>query len=200
MVHKSEVERQLRQAGYSFRFWWRAERRELGNVLMPDETIAHCVNGQYEGGLAILCVTDHRILLIDRKPMYLTLEDIRFDMVAEIDYRHRLLNAAVHITTPNRTLIFVGWNHAHMRQLMNYAQRRLIELRQLYMLQQFQPANPESQANPAQAVGQTAIPGTLAYEATPIQMPATGFRGRPAVNPYTAVPILSHHRISKFNR
>lgn len=195
MVDLREVERQLKHVGYNFRFWWRAERRELCNVLTPDEKIQHCANGQYEGGLALLCVTDQRVLLIDRKPLYLTLEDIRFDMVTEVDYRHRLLNAAIHITTPNRTMIFVGWNHAEMRRLLTYTQRRIMELRQQYMLQQFQVQAADFGPGGGNRHPQDAqLPSNLAYEATPTTMPL-----RSPSNPYTAVPLLSRHRISKFN-
>ncbi|SRR6266702_3907670 len=199
MVSLSEVERQLKQTGYNFHFLWRAERRELCNVLTPDERIQQCVNGQYEAGFALLCVTDQRILLIDRKPMYLTLEDIRFDMVTEVDYRHRLLNASIHVTTPNRTLVFVGWNHAVMRKLLNYTQRRIMELRQQYMLQQqFQQPMPTYGAVATRQMVQPGMPGNFVYETSPMQ-PGPNVPMRPPANPYTAVPLLSRHRISKFN-
>ncbi len=194
MVNLSEVEQQLKRVGYHFRLLWRAERRELCNILQPGETIQRCANGQYEGGLAILCITDQRILLIDRKPLYLTLEDIRFDMITEVDYRHRMLNASIHITTPNRTLVFIGWNHAELRDLMNYTQRRIMELRQQYMLQQFQ----QIPMGVDQAPAQSPLANNLAYEATPLANGAGAMPLRSPGNPYTAVPLLSHHRISKF--
>src|SRR5689334_18716046 len=102
MITLANVEEQLKKVGCNFRFWGRPEIRELANILMQDEIIAACVNGRYEGGFALLCVTNHRLLLIDRKPMFLSMEDIRFDMIAEIDYSARLLDASVHIITPNR--------------------------------------------------------------------------------------------------
>ncbi|HKR82247.1 MAG TPA: PH domain-containing protein [Candidatus Saccharimonadales bacterium] len=199
MVNLKEVDRQLKNIGYSFHFFWRAERRELCNVLTPGEMIQHCANGQYEGGLALLCVTDQRILLIDRKPLYLTLEDVRFDMVTEVDYRHRLLNAAIHVTTPNRTLVFIGWNHTVLRNLMNYTQRRIMELRQQYMLQQFQPAEPTSAA--PSIIGRQALSDSFVYGPKPAAAtPAEGMGALPlrSPNPYTSVPLLMRHRISKF--
>ncbi len=202
MVHLQEVERQLKQIGYNFHFWYRAERRELANVLLPDEQIKHCANGQYEGGFALLCVTDQRILLIDRKPLYLTLEDIRFDMITEIDYRHRLLNASIHITTPNRTLVFVGYNHAVLRKLLDYTQQRLMEMRQQqYLYQQFQQA---PQKAPTQYLRQSAsqptmAPATWTYDGGRAQVQNSVGGIRP-VNPYTSVPLLTRHRITKFGR
>ena len=63
MVSMQEVEAQLQHVGCNFKMWGRAEIRELSNVLMPDEKIAQAVNGSYEGGFALLCVTSHRVLL-----------------------------------------------------------------------------------------------------------------------------------------
>jgi hypothetical protein len=86
MVTFATVEQQLKAAGCNFRFWGRSELRELCNILLPGETIAQAVNGQYEAGFALLCATDFRVLLIDKKPKYLTLKDIRFDMITELDF------------------------------------------------------------------------------------------------------------------
>ena len=128
----NSLEEQLKRIGCNFRFWGKAELRELANVLLPGETINHCINGMYEGGFAMLCATDQRVLLIDKKPMYLTIEDIRFDMIAELDYNHRLLNASTLICTPNKTLRFTAYNHARLRKFYLYVQQRVMDIRQHY--------------------------------------------------------------------
>lgn len=141
MVNLNQVEQQLKRVGCNFRFWGRGEKRELANVLTDDEQIAHCVNGRYEGGFAMLCVTDQRLLLIDHKPMFMAIEDIRFDMIAEIDFSSQLLVSSVKVITPNRTLEFNSWSHHHLREVLNYTQHKMLELRQHYttMAQQVQP-------------------------------------------------------------
>lgn len=107
---------------------------------MDEENIAHCVNGQYSNGFAMLCATDHRVLLVDKKPMnFLNVEDVRFEMISEFDYSHRLLNATVRICTPTKTLTFTSWNMHRLRALLSYVQQRVIEIRQYqYLAQQFQ--------------------------------------------------------------
>ncbi len=133
------LEDELKRIGCNFRFWGRAELRELANVLLPGEMLEHCVNGSYEGGFALLAATDQRVLLVDKKPMYLTLEDIRFDMISEIDYNRRMLNSNVFICTPNKALRFTGYNQARLRKLFHFVQTRVAEIRQHYtMLQQVQ--------------------------------------------------------------
>lgn len=141
MVSLTTVEAQLKKIGCNFRYWGRAELKELCHVLLDGETIASCINGQYEGGFALLCATDTRVLLVDKKPRFLTLKDIRFEMITEMDYSHRLLNATIRLFTPNKELRFTAMNQRRLRQLFHYVQHRVVETRQQFMSQQFrQPA------------------------------------------------------------
>jgi Bacterial PH domain len=181
MVTAQYVEEQLKRLGCNFKFWGRPEIRELTNILVPDEIIAGCANGRYSGGFALLCVTNMRLLLIDRKPMFLTLEDIRFDMIAEIDYSARLLDSTLRIMTPNRTLVFNGWSHHRLRKILNYTQQRVMEIRQHYLVQQFQP--------PAKNQHNAPLVGGLAMQSTGGQHHATL-----PLNPYTRVPMLMRRR------
>lgn len=181
MVTHSYIEEQLKRVGCNFRFFGRPEIRELANIIMPDESIACAVNGRYEGGFALLCVTSHRLLLIDRKPMFLTLEDIRFDMISELDFSARLLDSTIRIMTPNRTLVFTGWNQHRVRNILNYTQQRVMDIRQHYMGRQFQPQGSQHQAA-APIVGGLVMRGANQHHTLPL-------------NPYTRVPILMRRRL-----
>ena len=188
MVSLARVEEQLKHVGCNFKFWGRAEIHELSNVLMPDEIIAQATNGTYEGGFAMLCVTNYRVLLIDRKPMLLTIEDIRYDMMSEVDYHNRLMGATIRIFTPMRNLVFSSWSNMRLRKCVNYVQQRVMEIRQHGMMaQQLQQAG-------QQIAGQV---GALPDYNNMNPMPAQGQQG-PApytpVNPYTNVPMLSKRR------
>ncbi len=138
MVTLAVVDAQLKQAGCTIRMWGRAEVRELCEILLPGETIFQAVNGQYEAGFAMLVATDFRVLLIDKKPKYLTLKDIRFDMITELDYASRLLDSTVRIYTPNRELRFTAFNNARLRKLFTHTQHKVMEIRHHFMMQQFQ--------------------------------------------------------------
>lgn len=142
MISKKAVEEQLKHIGFGFRFWGRAEVNELNKILLDDEIIAECVNGEYSNGFALLVATNHRVLLVDKKPMlYLTVEDLRYDMITEFNYSHRMLNASINIYTTNKTLTFVSWNQGRLRRLLEYTQQRVLEMRQQnHMAQQFQAA------------------------------------------------------------
>jgi hypothetical protein len=178
MVTLQYVEEQLKRVGSNFRFWGRPEIRELANILLPDEIIAGAANGRYEGGFALLCVTNHRLLLVDRKPMFLTLEDIRFDMIVEMDYSARLLDSTVRVITPTRTLVFNAWSHLRLRKILNYTQQRVMDIRQPHMAHQFNQA-PKHQAH-APLVG-----GLVMQNSGQHTLP---------LNPYTRVPMLMRRR------
>jgi hypothetical protein len=185
MVTRTVIEEQLKRIGCNYRWWGRAEVRELANILLPEETIAQCVNGHYEGGFAMLTVTDHRLLLVDRKPMFLSLEDIRFDMISEIDYSARLMDGTVHIITPTHKLVFNSWNQARLRRLLDYTQQRVMEIRQHFMLQQLQAAQGYAQSTNAPMVGGLAIQSNNAAAASQFSLP---------MNPYTKMPLLMRRR------
>jgi len=185
MVSMRQIEEQLKHVGCNFKVWGRAEIRELSNVLMPEEKIAQAVNGTYEGGFAMLCVTNYRVLLIDRKPMLLTIEDIRYDMIAEVDFHNRLMGATIRVFTPMRNLVFSSWSMQRLRKCVNYIQQRVMELRQHGLTAQ-------------QLMGQTvggAIGPRFDLQQQAQQQPAA--QGRvpyTPMNPYTKGPMLTRRR------
>lgn len=142
MVSKQAVEEQLKRIGCNFRFWGRSEVNELGRILMEDEIIGECVNGEYGNGFAMLVTTNHRLLLVDKKPfLYLTVEDYRYEMITEFNYNHRLMNATINIHTTSKVLTFTSWNQHRLRKLLEFVQARVLEMRQQqHMAQQFQAA------------------------------------------------------------
>ncbi|HEX4774982.1 MAG TPA: PH domain-containing protein, partial [Candidatus Saccharimonadales bacterium] len=130
MVSKKSIEKQLKKIDFDMRGWGRGEAKELHNIILPDEEIYECVNGLYDGGFALLIATDVRVLLVDKKPMsFLTVEDLRFDMINEIDYNHRLFGAYITITTGNKTLIFRSYNKARLRKLISHVQHCMAEVK-----------------------------------------------------------------------
>src|SRR5437764_361539 len=120
MVDVKTVQKQLKKLKFGASPWNQAELRELPHILHEHETIAECVNGFYEGGVALLVATNMRMLLIDKKPLnYLNVEDLRFDMINEIDYSHRLIGATITIATGSKTLKFKSYNQPRLRNLIN---------------------------------------------------------------------------------
>jgi hypothetical protein len=128
MVSAESVEKQLKKVNFNLHGWGRTEARELPRILMPEEELHEVVNGIYEGGFALLVATNFRIMLIDKKPMnYLTVEDLRFDMISEIDYAHRLIAARISISTGSKNLKFTSLNQQRLRKLITHVQHGMAE-------------------------------------------------------------------------
>jgi hypothetical protein len=128
MVTMDSVEKQLKDINFNQHGWGRSEVKELPNILVEDEEIFEVANGIYEGGFALLVGTNHRVLLIDKKPMnYLTVEDLRFDMINQIDYSHRLLGARINIATGSKNLRFTSYNQQRLRNLITHVQHCMAE-------------------------------------------------------------------------
>jgi hypothetical protein len=128
--------------------------------------------------------------------MYLSLEDIRFDMIAEIGYNYRLLDATVRIFTPNKSLVFSSWSQHKLRELVNYTQQRVMEIRQYYLGQQFQAdKQPEQVATP-----QPAFMPAFAWQTNAATVQQAGrlsigstTNQRPMHNPYAQVSLTTRH-------
>ncbi len=130
MADEQAIVAQLKRLGFNLNSWGKAEVKELPHILLPEEEIYELVNGIYEGGFALLVATDVRVLLIDKKPMnYLTVEDLRFDMISEIDYSHRLFGAQINISTGTKDLNFRSYNQARLRKLINHVQHCMADIK-----------------------------------------------------------------------
>ncbi|HET9850051.1 MAG TPA: PH domain-containing protein [Candidatus Saccharimonadales bacterium] len=151
MVHISVIEARLSQLGVKLSRWYQAEKNELVHILLDHEKIVACVPGRYFAGYALLVATDQRLLLIDKRTFFITLEDIRYDMISETDFSARLFDATLHIFTLNKQHRFTSMKYKRqLRDLTNYVQRRVMELRQgTDQLAQPDPAQPFEQARMA---------------------------------------------------
>jgi hypothetical protein len=209
MVSQEEVENQLSRIGCNFRLWGRSELGELKHILMASETIAHCVNGHYEGGFGLLCATDHRVLLVDKKPMgYLNIGDIRFETISEFDYHNNLFSAAAHICTPTKTITFTSWNQNRLRALLSYVQQRVIDIRQYYYMahqfqamatQQFQQQQSQPLQSPATYVPNMAQASTVPADLSQPQ-PLTDAAGALGAFTYTKLRHFRHHHSKRLGR
>jgi len=137
MVSAESVFEQLKRIHVNTNSWGRTEILELPAILLPEEEIYECVNGFYDAGFALLVATNVRVLLIDRKPLnYLTVEDLRFDMINELDYSHRLIGAQISISAGAKTLIFRSYNKNRLRKLLNHVQHCMAEIKKQHQEQQ----------------------------------------------------------------
>lgn len=192
MVDAHGVNQQLRRLGANTMFWCRPELRELPKVLFEGEQLHHLVAGRYEGGFALFCATDRRVLLIDKKPFYLTIEDVRYDMISDVQFNHRLLDATVRFGTVHSTISFTGYNHHKLREFTSYVQQQVMLYRQQ---QSVATPAPEQQTQPQPlpaAALSVAQPEPVAAVEQLLTVPQA-----PVMNPYK-MPLTIRRRVSRF--
>ncbi len=129
MTSNNAVKKQLQRIGSDFQFWGRSEAKQLPSILFQDETLVHALNGRYEKGFALFCATDQRLLLLDKKPLILCMEDMRYEMISEVDYTERIFDATLTLHTPGRTLRFTTFRVNRLRQLTSFIQEKVSYLR-----------------------------------------------------------------------
>ncbi|HEY1063900.1 MAG TPA: PH domain-containing protein [Candidatus Saccharimonadales bacterium] len=90
-VRKAEVLTSLRLLGADEYDLLLPETHCLPRLLRPGEVIFGALYGRYHKGReriigrGMLVITDQRIILIDKKPLYLQEDDIAFDVVSGVD-------------------------------------------------------------------------------------------------------------------
>lgn len=107
----------------------RFELAEIPQLLLPGEEVLCMISGFYTAGTATLCVTSHRLLLIDKKFIRLNFEDIRFEAIREVSYSRQLLMASVKLYYAGRELQFRSWYRRELRTLAEFVQSKMFETR-----------------------------------------------------------------------
>lgn len=201
MIDAKIVKQQLQRIGAGRSTWGKPELDELPKILIEGEEIQHLINGRYAGGFATLCATNYRLLLIDKKMFFLTVEDIRYDMIAEVDYGHQLIGATIHVRSFSKDLKFQSFKIAQLREFTGFVQHRVMELRGHQMDQQNSP----SRAGPAIPMqifetGNSGLTDLQAKSLVPVSQDAW-YKSNPTrklVNPYSQTPLVTRKRVGRF--
>ncbi len=98
---------------------------------MPNEQVLGVISGFYTAGTAILCVTSHRLLLVDKKLIRLSYEDVRFEAISEVNFSQQLFLASVKFYFSGRNVQFRSWYKKELRMLAQFAQNKMFESRHL---------------------------------------------------------------------
>lgn len=196
MISPLIVNRQLKDIGVSNPFFGRPEMDELPKILVAGEVIQHLINGRYSGGFATLCATNLRLLLIDKKVFFLTVEDVRYDMIAELDYGHQFIGATIHVRSFSKDLKFQCFKKQHLRNFTTYIQKKVMEQRQHQAgtddghipIQAFIDEE-NAELTPNQAISVLPLSPNKWRRASSKQRVA---------NPYVQSPLMTRKRIGRF--
>lgn len=110
-------------------FFSKREMSELPLLLMPDERVLAVISGFYTAGTAILCVTTHRLLLVDKKMIRLSFEDVRFESIREVNFSQQMIMASVKFIYAGREMQFRSWYRSELRALAQLVQQKMFDIR-----------------------------------------------------------------------
>ena len=125
MTSQSLLNSQLKRLSLRFRIFGRAEVQELRRVLDANEHIHECTFGYYEGGSGLLVITDNRVLLIDKQPFFLNIEDVRYEDIDDISLSNSWLQATLRLQTRSTTITFRSLSDARLRRVQFFVTRNI---------------------------------------------------------------------------
>lgn len=199
------VKQRLKALGADRSRWSQPERNELPRILMEDEEIQHIIDGRYSGGFATLCATNQRLLLIDKKVFFLTVEDIRYDMIAEVDYGHQFIGATIHVRSFSKDLKFQALKKEQLRDFTHFIQQRVIALRNQQNNEIAKEITHESLNNKINLQSNLENDSVLSNEQIAAVLPFDKdiwrkvSQSRRLVNPYAQTPLTTRRRVGRFN-
>lgn len=187
MVALHRVDMMLARAGLLNKYWGRSAAKELCAILWDDEQIVSAVMGRYEAGWALLIATEHRLLLIDKKLWYLTIEDIRYDMLAEVDYSSGVIDAIIKFNTFNKSLAFRSMRQNRLRAMSYYVQHQVRKSRQ--------QNTPNAQSKVSMLAYNASADSAEATSQMPNPISAASDMLAAKVNPSTRLPFITKKRL-----
>ena len=106
------------------------ETRTLLYLLDPDETPLGLVYGRYHYadkpvGRGLLVATNSRIMLIDKKPLYLNFNEISYSMVSGVEYAHIGLVSIVALSTHKGDVRVRTFNSTCARRFVAAVERKI---------------------------------------------------------------------------
>jgi hypothetical protein len=134
LAHTERIRRELRNAGLTSFGMLRFSCRHLPEIIHEDEHIEAAAYGRYRegGGLlnfseGILVATSHRIIFLDHKPGYTTLDEVGYDLVAGIKYSTAGMFSAVTVHTRIGDFTIRFAKPSCVENLVHYVEARRLE-------------------------------------------------------------------------
>lgn len=111
-------------------FFSKREVAEIPKLLVPGESVIAMISGIYTAGTAVLCVTSKRVLLVDKKMIRLSIEDMRFDSIKEVNYSQQPIMASLQLFYVGRSqqFQFKSWHREDLRELAQLLQQKMFEV------------------------------------------------------------------------
>lgn len=125
------VKRTVRYPGRLSRlsFFTRMEMAELPRLLLPGEKVLGVISGFANSATVLLAVTSQRMLLIDKKWMHLSYEDVRYESINEVTFSQQMFLGSAKFYVMGKDILFKSWYKNELRMLVEFVQDKMFETR-----------------------------------------------------------------------
>ena len=120
MANTLEVKKQLHSAGFRNRRWGWSAVHQLPMILEDGERIERAVTGGYDDGYVVVLATNRRVLLLDKKPFSFKAEDVRYEMVSEVEHYLGPFVAKIRIHCLSKSIEVTSVHHGNVQAFAIY--------------------------------------------------------------------------------
>ena len=97
--HIQRVRRELEGFGLGRYAMRSPESHYLPYVIRVNEHLGGVTYGWHEGNLVMMVATDQRIIFLDKKPLFISQDDITYDVVSGVSFAHAGIGSTVTLHT-----------------------------------------------------------------------------------------------------
>jgi len=105
-----------------FRVFGRKAARRLKNILRPDETIYESVYGFSNDGTVLLTATNQRLILIDTRFLFTSLENIQYGLITHQSISRSKLSRTITLHVGGTRVVFSSFADARLKALYETVQ------------------------------------------------------------------------------
>lgn len=127
LQHDERVKQELRAVGLARYELWSSEARYLPHIIHPDEHIGGVVFGYHEGSLTMMVATDRRIILLDKKPLFVNKDELRYEMIGGVRFTHAGIGTTVTLRSRIEDYLIVTFNKIAAERFVTFIEARSLE-------------------------------------------------------------------------
>lgn len=75
------------------------EAHYLPKIVYADEQIGGVVYGLHQDGFALMAATDRRVIFLDKKPLFDTVDEIRYEVISGVSFGHAGIGSTITLHT-----------------------------------------------------------------------------------------------------
>lgn len=126
-AHRQRMHDQLVQCHVSRFAMHMPEIKYLPRIIHDNENIGGIVAGYCDGTPILLVATDHRVIYLDKKPLYFDEKEYSYDVVSGVEVRRAGIGARVTLYTRIDTVSLFTFNAGAYTQFVGYIEVRCLE-------------------------------------------------------------------------